>query len=382
MISPARWIAYVAAIALLGLAVTFGMLETSVDTIHVDTTDVIPSPSPVPAERSAAPGLADEDLRFALEDLCASRVQPSDDGNWVSEETQSETEWWNEQKRTISNRLSVSASAEHLYFAALLESESASQVELIDRAVSLSPNDALIQWGAVHICTKQHGATGCPLRAWEKRLTQIDGHNSESWIRVSANRYRAGDLGSALDALRHAASSAETPAYWTETIQMIERGFAASSDYSFPRRAGMAFGLAASKLPDYGDYVTMCKEQSAKSADWAYACLAYGELVENQGKTDAGVSIARSIQMLALEALGEADKRAAVEQRRQEDRQKMLDSIGGEYAVAELLMMSSPAGFSAYLAAVNTHGESGARAYLAKETRRLLKEQPELACVP
>jgi hypothetical protein len=189
-------------------------------------------------------------------------------------------------------------------------------------------------------------------------------------------------LDNALDALSHERTSAETRAYWTETIEMIERGFAAASDFSFPQRAGMAFGLAASELPAYRDYVAMCKEQSATSVEWAYACLAYGERVENQGKTQMGVGIAQAIQMLALEALGDADKLAEVEQRRQENRQKMLDSAGDEYAVAELLMISNPAGFSAYLAAVRTHGESGARVYLATETRRLLQEQPELACVP
>ena len=37
----------------------------------------------------------------------------------------------------------------------------------------------------------------------------------------------------------------------------------------------------------------MCKEQSAKNVDWAHACLAYGELVENQGKTDNRGNICR-----------------------------------------------------------------------------------------
>jgi len=139
----------------------------------------------------------------------------------------------------------------------LLDSGPASRVELIDRAVSLTPNDAFVLWGAVHICTEERDQTGCPLRAWENRLLEIDGQNSESWVRVAANRYQAGDQDKALDALRHAATSGETRAYWTESIEMIERGLAAGSDYSFPERAGMAFGFAASMLPDYGDYLSL-----------------------------------------------------------------------------------------------------------------------------
>ncbi len=211
----------------------------------------------------------------------------------------------------------------------------------------------------------------------------IDGQNSESWLRVAANRYKAGETDAALEAMRHAATAAETRIYWTETIEMAERGLAAAgSDYSFPERAAMAFGLAATKLPNYGDFTTMCKEQSLRSADWAYTCLGYGELAENQGKTVIGVSIGRSIQKLALEALGEEDKLAAVEARQQSSRQEWLESIGNIHAATERLMFSNPAVFSAYLAAVRTHGEVVARAYLTDETSRLLREQPELACQP
>jgi hypothetical protein len=54
----------------------------------------------------------------------------------------------------------------------------------------------------------------------------------------------------------------------------------------------------------------------------------------------------------------------------------MLDSVGGNYAVSERLLISNPAVFSAYLAAVRTHGESGARVYLAKEASRCFSSSP------
>lgn len=381
MTPPKRRIATIAVVSLVGLAVAVGLRETAVESDNVETAEVGPSTSSFPSSQGAMPILPDEDLRSALSDLCASRSQQQDDGKWNPEDTQAQLEWFNELKRNLSNRLSVSSSAEHLYFVALLDSDPVSRVELIDRAVSLTPNDAFVLWGAVQICTEERDQTGCPLRGWENRLLEIDGQNSESWVRVAANRYHSGDQDEALDALRHAATSAETRAYWTESIEMMERGFAAGSDYSFPERAGMAFGLAASKLPDYGTYVTMCKEQSAENVDWAYACLAYGELVENQGKTSMGISIARSIQIIALEALGDEEKRDAVVQRRQAHREKLLNSVGDDYALAERLI-SSPATFSAYLSAVRAHGELAARDFLAEEASRLLQQQPELACVP
>jgi len=163
-------------------------------------------------------------------------------------------------------------------------------------------------------------------------------------------------------------------------IEMIERGFAAGSDYAFAERAGMAIGFAASELPSYGDYVTMCEEQSAQSVDWAYACLAYGELVENQGKTEMGVSIGRSLQKLALEALGDLEKAAEVEQRIQARRQERLDSIKDFNSATARLVFSNPTLFSAYLAAIRSDGEEIAQRRIAAEIERLLEQRPELAC--
>ena len=142
----------------------------------------------------------------------------------------------------------------------------------------------------------------------------------------------------------------------------------------------MAFGFAASELPRYGDYVRMCEERSVQSIEWAYACLAYGELVENQGKTEVGVGIARSIQKIALEALGELEKAAEVEQRLAARRQERLDSIKDYNPAIERLIFSNPTLFSAYLAAIRSEGEETARRQITVEIARLIEKQPDLAC--
>lgn len=366
--------------AVLGLAVSLGTREPPGGANDVEPVHAVPESLPSPSPIVSLSELPQAELRSALADLCTENSQSLDDKEQTRYQTRAQTEALYGLKRSLTDRLAVSPSSEHLYLAALLESRSAPRIELLERAVRLNPNDPFLMWGAVQICSEEPVAAGCPLYDWEQRLLLIDGQNSESWVRVAANRYEAGEADAALESMRHAATVAETRAYWTETIEMIERGLAAGSDYAFPERAAMAFGLAASTLPDYGDYVTMCKEQSLRSVDWAYACLAYGELVENQGKTYMGVSIARSIQKLSLEVLGDLDKLTALEERQQAHRQELLDSVQDNNAVTERLMFSNPAVFSAYMAAVRTRGESGARAYLADETSRLLEEHPEWAC--
>lgn len=330
-------------------------------------------PEPVASSPDDSPsGLADGEPEPALAAPCrhGSAQSEGDDAGAQPALFSSEV------MHDIAERLSLSSSSEHLHVAALLDRDPASRVQRIELAVSRNPDHALLLWGAVHICADAIDTTDCRLRDWEQRLLAIDGQNSESWVRVAANRYQAGDSAAALAAMRHAATAAESRAYWTETIEMIERGLAAGSDYTFPERVSVAFGLAASSLPDYGDYLTMCREQSAENVEWAYVCLAYGELVEQQGKTEMGVSIALAIQKVAFEALGDEEKLGAVAARQQRRRNARESSVGS----TEHLLLSEPAALRDYLAAIRIHGEHGARVRLAAETSRWLARQPEANC--
>lgn len=332
------------------------------------------------ATATTSAGFPVAELRSALTDVCSDAATDSADREWTQEEIQAQVDAFNEQKQTLSESLAASSTAEHLYLAALLEDDPTSRFELLHAAISRSPSDPFLVWGAVQICSEAIETMPCPLRDWERLLIAVDGQNSESWIRVAANRYAASDYDEALEAMRHASTAAESRAYWTEMIEMIERGFAAGSDFGFPERAGMAFGLAASELPRYGDYVKMCEERSAQSVDWVYACLAYGELVESQGKTEMGVAIARSIQKLALEGLGEVENAAEVERRIEARRQERLDSIKDYNPAIERLIFSNSTLFSAYLSAIRSEGEEIARKKIAIEIERLIAQQPDLSC--
>jgi len=342
--------------------------STSADVPRVE------SPATISAE---VPGAAS---RSVLTDVCSDAATDPANKEWAQEETQTQIDAFNEQKRALSESLSASSSAEHLHLAALLEVDPASRFELLRTAISRNPSDAFLVWGAVQICSGAIETMPCPLREWERLLVAVDGQNSESWIRVAANRFAASDYDEALEAMRHASTAAESRAYWTEMIEMIERGFAAGSDLGFPERAGMAFGIAASELPRYGDYVKMCEEQSAQSVDWGYVCLAYGELVESQGKTEMGVAIARSIQRIALEGLGKVEKAAEVQRRIEARRQERLDSIKDYNTPVERLIVSNPTLFSAYLAAVRSEGEEAARKKISIEIEQLIEQQPDLSC--
>ena len=249
----------------------------------------VAAPAPVfadaPHTEAAAPPQAEfsaAELRSALTEVCSTNDRESVDENWTQEEIRAQVDAFNELKRSLSDSLSESAVAEHLHVAALFEHDSVRRVEFLEKAISSSQSDPFLVWSAVRMCSDSAVSLDCPVDDWEQRLIAVDGQNSETWVRIAANDYAAGEIDAALEAMQHAATSAETRIYWTESVEMIERGLAAAGGrYPFSERAGMAFGFAATLLPAYGDYTRMCVEQAPRSAEWAYTCLGYGELAAN-----------------------------------------------------------------------------------------------------
>lgn len=282
----------------------------------VTTSNAIDEPNnpeaPTPNEQYSQ--FADSDIVLSIANLCAAAEQEDFSAASMpsAEERLAQIAEYKDSVRGVKQRLVVSPDAEHLHAAALLESEPVNRIKIITKALANSRNDAFLMWDAVRICAESLEQTSCPMQDWEDRLLELDGQNSEAWIRVAANRLLAGDSQAALRAMQRAASASETRAYWTESIEMIERGFAAGSNYTFAERAAFALVIAGSNKPNYWVYYNMCKEESVKSKDWAYACLTYGELVERQGRTELGQISAHAIQKQALELIEDDERLAAV----------------------------------------------------------------------
>ncbi|MEM1438264.1 MAG: hypothetical protein AAGF61_04745 [Pseudomonadota bacterium] len=318
-------------------------------------------------------------LVSAVRTACDGNDSRAHESAWAQLDARERDDYFKALTQSVSERLSESTSAEHLHVAALLANDQERRFALMDRAIAIDPTDAFLIWSAVQMCSDREAPAQCASRDWEGLLIAVDGENSESWIRIAANRYSQSEVDSALAALRRASTAAESRAYWPEMVEMIERGFAASSDFPFPERVNLAFGFAAAMLPDYNDQYTMCKEQSKRDPEWAYACLSYGELVESQGKDEVGVSIARSLQRVALEASGDTERAEEVARRIEARSRARLES-SSENVPIERFMMSNHAVFSAYLAAVKSEGEESAMRAMSVEYERQLKLRPQMAC--
>ena len=271
--------------------------------------------------------------------------------------------------------LLVSRDAEHLAAAALLSRNASERVDDITRALATGRQNPTVVWTAVLICAAADNQVPCPAREWEEQLLKLDGQNSEVWIHVAARRLERGDAIEAFEAMQRAASAPVSNAYWPDTVELLERGFAAAGGYSFPERAAMAAGVAAANQPDYASQLKMCKAQSEVNRAWADACLRYGETAEAQRKTVLGQTSARTLQIELLEVVGDAESVAQVRARG-----RGTVATTDERRRADALIMSGPRPFARYLAKVRESGESAAVANMLEEAASLSTEPAQAEC--
>jgi len=278
----------------------------------------------------------------------------------------------------VRDRLAKSPDPEHLHAAALLEQDLASRIAILERALVLGRNDAFLAWTAANSCARVKEPADCPLEAWEARMLALDGQNSEAWMLSATLRWRAGETGAALRALRRAAAVPESRAYWPEMLAMVERASAVGGQ-PFIDRLSHAIRAAAMNGPDVGSAVRMCRAQSSAQRDWADACLAYGERVERQGRTMLQTSIARSIQRIALQAIQDDERLAAVIARQDAARPRAFVPLPGEIAMESAML--NPAFFERYLELVRTQGEVAGRESLLAEWQAWLLQQHATHCL-
>jgi hypothetical protein len=275
---------------------------------------------------------------------------------------------------TTRGRLGISADPEHLAAAALLATAPGERAALITQALATSGNNPVVLWIAVRICSRGPGREACPVDDLSDRLLAIEPQNSESWMLAAVRRLGRGDDAGALYAVQRAGAAAESHTYWAEMIELLERAYAASTDYPFTKRVASAIGIAAANLPSYGDYSKMCATRSRASPVWAHACLAYGERAEQRGDTAMGESIGRSMQVVALKELDDPTRLAAVTERREQ-----ADAARLEAGKDSPLVISTPGLLAGYLDVLAQQGETAALRWSRTEAAQLRAKLPPCA---
>ncbi len=268
-----------------------------------------------------------------------------------------------QQRAMASQQLRLSQDAQYLHAAALLESGRRARLQLLTRALQLTPHDPHLLWDAARFCLDAREAVPCPLAQWEARLLQADAQNSEVWAMVAAQREREGRPDRALQAMQQAGSVAESSTYWVASVELAQRALGTVSEQPFADQVGMAFAVAAEVSSNHGMVVNMCRQQSARSAPWGQACLRYGQVLEAQGDSMLARAVGLGLQALALKSLGELRQMAEVEARSHRLRAGLMEQAD----VVALFAVLSPAHFEHYLQRVKRDGEREANARIHQQ---------------
>lgn len=364
--------------------------------------------TPAPDRSSAIESMIAEPIvEFSIEDFCDSAAVEEWSKNMLAESGDSMEEYRRMQADTAA-RLSISRDPEHLHTAALLEADlarkveastgaraadpdssakhSARQIALISRALDADPGNPLHIWGAVQICMTasaewNENRTDCPLEVWQARLLKADPQNREVWAYAAVNLLAAGKESGALKAMQKAGALTESRVFWPETVEMLERGLAAGTDWPFMGRATEAIGVAGRNLFNELRPMGLCRDQSEVSQDWAYACLAYGRQNELNPPSELARSPAIAIQQYALTALGNEEGLAQLNARwrQQQQRRYEVAQAIGERATAPFV---NPTLFARYLQLVRERGEAEAQIALDREAQAWVQRHQGAECIP
>ena len=351
--------------------------------------------------------IAEPIVEFSIEDFCDSAAVEEWSKNMLAESGDSMEEYRRMQADTAA-RLSISRDPEHLHTAALLEADlarkveastgaraadpdssakhSARQIALISRALDADPGNPLHLWGAVQICMTasaewNENRTDCPLEAWQARLLEADPQNREVWAYAAVNLLAAGNESGALKAMQKAGALTESRVYWPETVEMLERGLAAGTDWPFMGRATEAIGVAGRNLFNELRPMGLCRDQSELSQDWAYACLAYGRQDELNPPVELARLPAIAIQQYALTALGDEEGLAKLNARwrqQRERRSEIYEEIGSRIVAA----VANPTLFARYLQLVRERGEIEAQIAFDREAQAWVQRHQGAECIP
>lgn len=320
----------------------------------------------------------------------ASKVLPEDNlcNALAALEAESSQAEYAIQMQAVQQRLLVSDDPEHILTAALLEEDVRNQVRLIGRLFAATSKSALVVWHSLLVCSSLDSASAaCPTEKLEQRLLALAADNSEAWVNIAANRHARGDHSQALEALGQAGAAASSSAYWADTIEMVHGAIAVAGDFSFAERVQYSFGIAGSNLPTYDQVTNMCSTRSADSADWARACLAYGELLEGQAETAMGAAVAQDIQSIASTALKDEVRLSDLKQRSVLELAAKRSAALDPAAIAmgnasEAMLLLSPAELANYLADVRKHGEIRAQVLSQQRVPAFIKRTGLDECAP
>jgi hypothetical protein len=231
---------------------------------------------------------------------------------------------WERESAEIARRLGTSEEAEHLVVAAMLEARKNLQraFELLVRASAIAPDNPLVTWNLLQICSRAGDVCTGRLDDIEQQAIAADAGNAALWASMASIRQRRGDDELALTALRMAAGAPEYNAYFGEHLLLYDRALAAGSDRSSMYRISAAWGFAPGASGAELQVITDCRESAEISVLWRDYCQQLGETMARRGRTYLHTSVGLSLQSHMYGVAGETQQQQKIDEQHAKLRQE------------------------------------------------------------
>ena len=273
-------------------------------------------------------------------------------------------------KRVVafSDTLSSSRNPEDLVFYTVLAEQNGKALSRLVEEIDAGSRSPYLVWKAVNRCLSRNGsAFACPRAKWIELQKQLDGDNSEVWMRLAGLRFAQSDDAAGIAALERAANATRTEDYFARDLQTIVSGAEASGEVSRYEAAVFALGVSASVLPAYEYHSYACLDRGITDAYRIQLCEQYARNVQSRPTSAIVASMARSIETFARKTVGDTEGVEALEAEAREETQAAMQNISLEQD-REFLERLNPDLVYEYLADYAAYGEQEAQ---TRRVRRL-----------
>lgn len=257
------------------------------------------------------------------------------------------------------------------------ETDSPTQVDLLELAVQADPVNPLVLWSAAGACADPELHSFCTDANVQANMRTVLGTNGEYWVQESARLYAADDRDGALDALRRAATAPTFDSYFVQQLRMHQRALSLVPDLGPVQRAMGAYALSMMRVENSARSLAPCYLE-AQDASWFEACVA----VANRSASESATIMQRAFAMEVLSRIYEAGGQAEAADLERTRARELTGSFWIEDEDMIAVLVTDERVLSLYLEELEAGDEVNAVEFLRDEVERLKEDPTYTPCPP
>ena len=248
----------------------------------------------------------------------------------------------------------------------LADTESERALEMLQNLLRTEATSAVAAWRMLILCDQRRMAA-CDSPDIEEMAIAADADNGLMWAQVASRRLAAGRDAEAVEAMHRAIAARRFDTYFAEQMQVLERGFAAVTGWTYPERIIYGSDSVASNPSNLATIREHCRQTD--STEWVALCDELGQRIYVEGGETSARLIGIEMRQAVLEGRADDDRLAVLNQDYLD--LKALQSALFEDAGALNLLLNDEQVMRDFISTIDAHGEVEAALVLQEQTDRL-----------